>query len=149
MALEYKFTLPPPPTAIIVVLSVFIVILFVIVLLIAPIIFFSIRVSKEKISINAPPLNSYSFRRDEVGEVYIVDLSLNREYLPVMRTFGIGLPGWKVGWYKLENGGQAYLAITSTTGKVVVFKLRNGKYVILQPKDFNGFVEALKKLKWM
>jgi len=149
LVLEYKFTLPPPPIAIIIVLSVFIVLFFVIILLIAPIVFFSIRVTKDGVSISAPPINSYSFKRDEVEEVYIVDLSTKREYHPTVRTFGIGLPGWKIGWFKLENGADAYLAVTSTNKEAVIFKLKNGKYIILQAKEFNKFVKVLQDLGWI
>jgi hypothetical protein len=48
----------------------------------------------------------------------VIDLRQRRDYLPRVRTNGIGLPGYRVGWFGLANGKRALLFVTDS--KVVV-----------------------------
>ncbi|MDF2955352.1 MAG: hypothetical protein OD815_000968 [Candidatus Alkanophagales archaeon MCA70_species_2] len=72
-----------------------------------------------------------------------LDLSVKSEYKPRIRTNGIGLPGYKEGWFKLRNGKKALLFVTSNT---VVYVPTNNFAVMLSVKNPEIFVETLKTL---
>ena len=72
-----------------------------------------------------------------------LDLSVEREFKPRIRTNGIGLPGYKEGWFKLRNGKKALLFVTSNT---VVYVPTNNFAVMLSVKNPEIFVETLKTL---
>lgn len=47
-----------------------------------------------------------------VNQARIVDLNDEAPLTPRFRTNGIGLPGYRVGWFRLRNGDKALAAIT-------------------------------------
>jgi len=47
-----------------------------------------------------------------VNQARIVDLNNEPPLNPRFRTNGIGLPGYRVGWFRLRNGDRALAAIT-------------------------------------
>ncbi|MAW28747.1 MAG: hypothetical protein CMP98_08105 [Gammaproteobacteria bacterium] len=47
-----------------------------------------------------------------VNQARIVDLNNEPPLNPRFRTNGIGLPGYRVGWFRLRNGDRALVAIT-------------------------------------
>lgn len=44
-----------------------------------------------------------------------IDLTQRPDLRPLLRTFGIGLPGFTAGWYRLRNGRKALCLITDRT----------------------------------
>ncbi len=60
-------------------------------------------------------------REDIVKEgVKIIDLDSQIEYKPRLRTNGIGLPGYKEGWFKLKNSERALLFVTDCSNVVYI-----------------------------
>ena len=67
----------------------------------------------------------------------ILNLGIDTEYQPRIRTNGIGLPGYKEGWFKLKNGERALLFITDVS-RVVYIPTKKGYSVLLsthQPEE--------------
>jgi hypothetical protein len=62
---------------------------------------------------------------------------------PTMRTNGIGLPGYGVGWFRLKNGRKALAALTSRE-RVVYLPTREGYVLLLSLQDADGFLSALR-----
>ena len=85
--------------------------------------------------------------KEDVTNITIVDLSEHPELKPTLRTFGAGLPGYKLGWFRLANGAKAYLAVSSD--KAVVIKLKDDTLVILTPKNIDEFIDRLRELGWI
>ena len=138
----------PIPTSVWIFLVALVAILAVIILItIIPIVALKIEVKDSEIVISAPPLLKYSFKRNEIVSINTIDLSEHEEYKPTLREFGIGIPGYRIGWFKLANGAKAFLAVSSN--EAVVFKLKNGTYVIITPKDVGNFLNTLRKLEWI
>lgn len=77
-----------------------------------------------------------------IEEAFIVDDLHASQFKPVLRVSGIGLPGYKVGRFKLANGGYAILAVVG--GKCLVLLLRGGELIILAPNNLDDFIERFK-----
>lgn len=73
----------------------------------------------------------------------VVDLASDAELQPVLRTNGVGLPGYKAGWFRLGNDGKALVFIGSGSSAVHI-GTTEGYDVLLAPADPQGFLAALK-----
>ena len=80
-----------------------------------------------------------------ISEALIVDLNVNEQYKPVRRRNGIGLPGYKLGWYRLKSGEKALLAMNNTE-KLVYLPTKAGYPVLLGLKNPQEFLSSLKEL---
>ena len=76
-------------------------------------------------------------------DLKILNLNLERELKPVMRTFGIGLPGYSEGWFKLANGERALLFVTDRFN-VVYVPTTEGYSILLSTAYSEEFLESLR-----
>lgn len=53
-------------------------------------------------------------------DIKIIDLNASPEYKTRFRTNGIGLPGYREGWFKLKNGEKALLFVTDLSNLVYI-----------------------------
>lgn len=70
--------------------------------------------------------------REDVINITIVDLTEHLGLKPALRTFGAGLPRYKLECFKLANGIKAFLPVS--LDKAIVIKLKDRTYVILIPR---------------
>lgn len=108
----------------------------------------SIRVSPGRVYVVALPIVRYSIERRLVEDIRVADLSAEGGLRPLLRLFGVRIPGYSIGWFMLRNRSRAFVIVTRTSGKAVIFRLRDGKLIILQPEDLEGFVQILRSLGW-
>jgi len=145
--MEYEFRIPIP-SSVWIFLAIIIVIVFLVLLLtIIPIIGFSITLTRDQLKASSPIMFKITVNKEDVTNITIVDLSEHPELKPTMRTFGAGLPGYKLGWFRLANGAKAFLAVSSD--KAVVIKLKDDTLVILTPKNIDEFINRLRELGWI
>ena len=78
-------------------------------------------------------------------EARAVDLTVSPEYRPVLRTNGIGLPGYGSGWFQLGNGEKALIFVTDKH-RVVYIPTREGYVVLLSVAEPEKFLETLRKM---
>ena len=71
----------------------------------------------------------------------IVDFAARTELEPGLRTNGVGLPGYRVGWYRLKNGDRAFVVLTG--GRVMYLPLRRGESLLLSINRPSVFREQL------
>ncbi len=71
-----------------------------------------------------------------------IDIGKESPYKPILRTNGIGLPGYASGWFKLRNGEKALLFITNPS-RVVYIATREGYSVLLSVQDTERFLQLL------
>lgn len=67
----------------------------------------------------------------------IVNLNLEWQYRPRLKTNGIGLPGYQEGWFRLRSGEKALLFLTERS-RVVYLPTKEGFSVLLstgQPEE--------------
>lgn len=80
-----------------------------------------------------------------VSEALVVDLNVDQQYRAKWRTVGVGLPGYKLGWYKIKTGERALLAINHSD-IVVYLPTKKGYSLLLSLKDPKEFLSSLGKL---
>jgi uncharacterized membrane protein len=78
-----------------------------------------------------------------VGGVKILNLTVDAEYKPKLRTNGIGLPGYAEGWFKLQNKEKALLFVTDRSS-VVYIPTTKDYSVLLSVREAEEFAESLK-----
>jgi len=84
-------------------------------------------------------------RSDIVAEgVKVIDLNVDSEYMPRIRTNGIGLPGYAEGWFKLADKEKALLFVTDRSR--VVYIPTTGNYsVLLSVRQAEEFADVLRQ----
>lgn len=79
------------------------------------------------------------------GGVASVDLATRPDLRPRRRTFGTGLPGYRAGWFRLQNGEKALLYLTDQRRAVYV-PTTAGYSVLVSPRNPEACVEAVRKV---
>ena len=82
----------------------------------------------------------------DMDSLSLVDLTANKNYSPVIKKNGIGLPGIKEGWFKLKNGEKALLFLTDMK-KVVYLQTTKGYSLLLSVKNPEKFINLLKSIR--
>ena len=72
----------------------------------------------------------------------IIDLSHMPEFKPWVRVNGIGLPGYRAGWFRLANGSRAFLLVTH--GPLAYLPVQGGKDFLLSIKESSPLFEKIK-----
>ena len=73
----------------------------------------------------------------------ILDLTDNREFNPAIRTNGLGVPGYQLGHFRLNNGCRARLALTARSS-VAYVPLDGRTALLLSVEEGEAFIAALK-----
>jgi hypothetical protein len=73
----------------------------------------------------------------------VVDLSVETDLKPRWRTWGLGLPTYQAGWFRLANGDKALLFVSDNT-QVVELPTRIGYTILLSVTNPAEFLRALK-----
>jgi Bacterial PH domain len=76
----------------------------------------------------------------------MLNLQEDTEYGLSWRTNGIGLPGYKAGWFKLKNGEKALVFITDPR-RVAYVPTRRNFALMVSVASPAGFLDALKDLQ--
>ena len=82
---------------------------------------------------------SSALRLDSIKKIEFAvspELSLRR------RTLGIGLPGYKAGWFRLQNGEKALVYLTDPS-RAVYLATNEGYSLLLSPADPEAFIASL------
>jgi hypothetical protein len=106
----------------------------------------TISVTKEYLNIKT----IFYGKRIPLNEINIdgikkLNLYENKEYNIKIRTNGIGLPNYYVGWMKLNNGNNALVYLTDRTN-VVLIPVK-GYDVLISVNDYDGIKAVFSKMK--
>jgi hypothetical protein len=74
----------------------------------------------------------------------VVNLDDHPDIKPRIRTNGIGLPGYRMGWYRLVNGEKALLAVTSFD-RTLYLPTHNDYAVLVSLDDATSALGQLQK----
>jgi membrane protein YdbS with pleckstrin-like domain len=74
--------------------------------------------------------------------VRTVDLDAHPELKPLLRTWGIGLPGLASGWFRLRNRAKALCVLTGRE-RVTVLETDDGTTLLLSLEDASALRSAL------
>lgn len=81
----------------------------------------------------------------ELSSLKLVKLTDNSEYRPSLRTNGIGLPSYSIGWFKLRNGEKALCAIT-VNDSVVYARTDENYSLLLSVKNAEKFLREVRSM---
>lgn len=79
----------------------------------------------------------------ELAGARAVDLGAEPALQPVARTNGVGLPGYRAGWFRLRDGERALLYVTDAS-RVAYVPTRAGYAVLVSVADPAAFVASLR-----
>ncbi len=85
------------------------------------------------------PLHRKVFR-EHIVKAYVCDVDAclgGYSY----RTWGTSIGNFAVGYFKLPNGKEAYVASVDSHGENLVIELKDGTYIVLKPSNFKEFLE--------
>lgn len=72
-----------------------------------------------------------------------IDLRNEQTLWPRVRTNGLGLPGYLLGWFTLRDGDKALLAVTDTSS-VVYLPTSEGYVILFSTPDTERFIRKLQ-----
>ena len=73
----------------------------------------------------------------------VVDFATTPDLRPKWRTLGIGLPGFKAGWFRLYDGEKA-LVFLSGAKSAVYIPTTAGYSLLISPQDATGLLSSLR-----
>lgn len=73
----------------------------------------------------------------------VVDLTQDRELRPTLRTNGVGLPGYQVGWFSLGKSGRGLLFLSDRT-RVLAVPTTEGYTLLMSTPDPAAFLDAMR-----
>ena len=142
------FDISPPPSSVHLVIGGIAFFLFVLTLLFGWLFLsvsdLSVTVTNQSLEVNIPlygrviPISNLALDTAEVSDIHP-----SSPFRPAIRTNGIGLPGYAVGWFKLTNGDKALLSLTSRE-RVVYILTTDGYSLLLSVNDPDTFIQELK-----
>lgn len=82
----------------------------------------------------------------KLDEAKAVDLTVDRNLQPKLRTMGTGLPGYQAGWFRLQNGEKALLYLTDKQ-RVAYMPTTQGYAVLVSVQEPDRLIGRLRELK--
>ena len=79
-----------------------------------------------------------------IDQARVVDLRTDRSLAPTLRTNGLGLPGYQLGWFRLRSGERALLALVRGS-PAVYLPTTKGYSLLLSPNDPHRFLETVRE----
>jgi hypothetical protein len=77
-------------------------------------------------------------------EIRPINLKEDKDWQPVWRSNGIGLPGYQEGWFRMKNGSRALLFLTNRE-KVILIPTVKDYSILISTIDNEGLQKALKE----
>lgn len=86
-------------------------------------------------------------RKVPIGELIldkarVMNLDEHTGFKPMLRLFGVSLPGFTAGLCMLRNRSRAFCLLTTRT-RVLLLPQRNGKLVLISPENPQALLDAL------
>jgi len=81
----------------------------------------------------------------QLAQARVVDLGERSELKPLLKTNGVGLPGFKSGWFRLRNRRKAFVAIAAGP-RVLWLPTHNGYDLLLQPRQPQALLDRLREM---
>jgi hypothetical protein len=97
-------------------------------------------VNSDSLVVRISAFREFTVDREDIKDMFVVDLNENDQYRPSLRTFGTAVGDYRTGNFKLKNGESA--RFVANGNNVLVIELED-TYAILAPKDFENFMKAV------
>lgn len=104
----------------------------------------SVAVSEDAIHLRVPIYSrSVPISSLDLTKAKVLKIEPSSGLRPVVRTNGIGVPGFRVGWFRLKNGEKALLAVTSLESVLYIPTL-DGYSLLLSLKKPHRALDELR-----
>jgi PH (Pleckstrin Homology) domain-containing protein len=125
------------------------------IIIIIPVVFFVLLITYifsnyARYEITANSLRLYglygkNIKRDLIikESIKIINLDEKSDYIPILRTNGIGFPGYSEGWFRLKNREKALVLIRGKTKKAVYIQTRKNFSIILGSENPEVLVKSI------
>lgn len=103
----------------------------------------TVTIDGDKLRVNVPiysravPLESV-----DAGRAVVIDMNQRSEYKLSLRTNGLGLPGYQLGWFQRSGGGRIYAVLTDKSS-VVYLPTAEDYAMLLSIREPDALLEAL------
>ena len=81
----------------------------------------------------------------DMDRARIVDLDERTELKPILKAFGMALPGFQAGWFLLRDRSRAFCLVT-TRRRVLWLPTRTGKSHLLSLEHPDALLDALRQM---
>ena len=78
--------------------------------------------------------------------IKIINLDEKSDYIPILRTNGIGFPGYSEGWFRLKNREKALVLIRGKTKKAIYIQTRKNFSIILGSENPEVLVKSITEI---
>ena len=103
-------------------------------------------VTSQGLSVSGWPYGrTLSFDELDVAGAAVVSLK-GTPYAPRARSNGVGLPGYRLGWFRLENGARGLLFVTEPE-RVVYLPTLEGYSLLMSVNEPEALLETLDNFK--
>jgi hypothetical protein len=82
----------------------------------------------------------------DTAGVKVLNLDLEKDYAPKWRTNGAGLPGFSLGWFKLQNQEKALVFVTDRSS-VIYIPTTDNYSVMLSVREADLMIEQIQDWK--
>ena len=80
----------------------------------------------------------------DLDKAQVLDLDTHREWRPLLKTNGLGLPGLRAGWYRSQNFTRMFCLLT-TWNRVLVLPEHAGGGILLSAEQPQQLLQALRE----
>ena len=84
------------------------------------------------------PLDSVDF-----ASARVIDMTESREVRLTLRTNGLGVPGYLLGWFRVDRNDRALVSLTDRSA-VAWVRLTDGTSLLFSLRDPDAFLQALQ-----
>ena len=104
-----------------------------------------VQLESRQLRVKAAMFNHGVDVRDlDIDRARIVDLDERTELQPILKTFGMALPGFQAGWFLLRDRSRAFCLVTARR-RVLWLPTRAGTSLMLSLERPDAFVDALRQ----
>jgi hypothetical protein len=80
-----------------------------------------------------------------INEIKKINMDVDKDYNLSIRTNGIGLPNYKSGWMRLNNGKKALVHITDKNNVILI--PTKDYFVLFSMENIEAFINKINELK--
>ncbi len=105
----------------------------------------TVTIDGDKLRVNVPIYSrTIPLAAVDAGQAVVVDMNQSSEYKLSLRTNGLGVPGYLLGWFRRSGGGRIYAVLTDKSS-VVYLPTTENYAMLLSIKEPDALLEALRR----
>lgn len=105
-----------------------------------------VELDSRQLRVKAAMFNHHVDAADlDMDRARVVDLDERTELKPILKTFGMALPGFQAGWFLLRDRSRAFCLLTGRR-RVLWLPMRTGKSLLLSMERPDALLEALRQV---